>query len=328
MCEDLHRVFDQEERIEGTNENVLVVTILTKEAMSVEEMGFEVETGLHLDERPLAVRDQEIAAEDAGIPDQEPPAEGIDEAGGEVEQEARLTMEPGVPDHIMVNGIELTAVSPLRQLRAACNFFGVSQSGSRLRCYQRLVSHMKERELKPAAEAVAAAQLQVARQPREQPGIPVPSQEEQEKHCLTHVPYQPWCPSCLKHRGRPDRRLRTGASRLSGIPIISLDLCYTKAGEVDRRPQPLDRGQEDEDAVIDVYEEEESKEAEELRIKELKPTMWLIMVDSQTGALGSVPLKSKGQLSLMAREIMTFIQGLGHIEVGLYADNEPTMRYC
>ena len=52
---------------------------------------------------------------------------------------------------------------------------------------------------------------------------------------------------------------------------------------------------------------------------------WLIVVDSQTGALGSDPLKSKGQLSLMAQEIMTFIQGLGHVEVGLYADNEPTM---
>ena len=326
MCEDLHKVFNQEEMIEGAHENVLVVTILTKEAMSVEEMGFEVETGLHLDEQPMVVRDHERAEEEAGIPEEEQPAERVEEAEGEVEPEARLAMGPGVPDHIMVNGIQLTAASPLRQLRAACNFFGVSQSGSRLRRYQRLVSHMKERELKAAAEAVAAAQLQVARQPREQPGIPVPSQEEQEKHNLTHVPYQPWCPSCLKHRGRPDRHLNTGASRLSGIPIISLDLCYTKAGEVDRHPQPLDRGQEDEGMVIDLYEEEEAKEAEELRIRELKPTMWLIMVDSQTGTLGSVPLKSKGQLSLMAREIMTFIQGLGHVEVGLYADNEPTMR--
>ena len=61
--------------------------------------------------------------------------------------------------------------------------------------------------------------------------------------------------------------MRTGASRLSGIPIISLDLCYTKAGEVDRNPQPLDRGQEDGEMVIDLYEEEEAKEAEELRIE-------------------------------------------------------------
>ena len=50
------------------------------------------------------------------------------------------------------------------------------------------------------------------------------------------------------------------------------------------------------------------------------------MVDSHTGYLGAVPLKSKGQLNIMAREVMTFIQNLGHTEVGLYGDNEPTIR--
>ena len=100
----------------------MVVTILTKEAMSVEDMGFEVETGLHLDEQPMVVRDHEIAEENIDIPAEEPPDDQREEAGGEVEQEARLAMGPGVPDHIMVKGIQLTAVSPLRQWRAACNF--------------------------------------------------------------------------------------------------------------------------------------------------------------------------------------------------------------
>ena len=126
MCEDLHRVFNQEEEIEGAIENVMVVTILTKEAMSVEDMGFEAETGLHLDEQPIEVRDHEILEENVDIPAEEPPDDQREEARGEVEQEARLAMGPRVPDHIMVNGIQLTAVSPLRQLRAACNFFGVS----------------------------------------------------------------------------------------------------------------------------------------------------------------------------------------------------------
>ena len=34
MCEDLHRVLNQEEVIEGAAENVMVVTILTEEDMS------------------------------------------------------------------------------------------------------------------------------------------------------------------------------------------------------------------------------------------------------------------------------------------------------
>ena len=279
MCEGLHRVLNQEEVIEGAAENVMVVTILTEEDMSDEDLGFEVETGLHMEEQLMVIRDHEVAAENIDLPAEEPPDERVEVADEGVVQEAQLALGPGMPDHIMVNGIQLTSVSPLRQLRAACNFFGVSQSGSRLKCYQRLVSHMKEMELKAAAEAVATAQLQVARQPKDQLGIKVPSQEEQDKHCLTHVPYQPWCEACLKHRGRPDRRLRTGASRLSGVPIISLDLCYTKAGEIDRNPQPRDRGQLEEEAVIDLYGEDEAKEAEELRIRELKPALWLIMPD-------------------------------------------------
>lgn len=66
---------------------------------------------------------------------------------------------------IVANEIELRSTSPLRQLRAACNLFGISQSGSRSKCLERLVAHMKERELKAAAEALAAAQMEEPRQP-------------------------------------------------------------------------------------------------------------------------------------------------------------------
>ena len=45
-CEPLHAMADQEEAIEGITEKQLVLTILTKEGMSAEEMGFEVEEAL------------------------------------------------------------------------------------------------------------------------------------------------------------------------------------------------------------------------------------------------------------------------------------------
>ena len=63
----------------------------------------------------------------------------------------------------------------------------------------------------------------------------------------------------------------------------------------------------------------------EVRFKEVKAALWLVVSCSQTRLLCAARLQSKGQLSLMRRETMTFIQ-LGHTEVGLYADNEPTMR--
>ena len=338
MCENLHGLVNQEEQIENVEDNTLVLTILTPAEVSTEEMGFEVETGLDL--RPkvdeaLARRDHEVPMEEPlRMVDDEGSAEAAD-SGGVIaeraavdEQEGRLVLEAGLPDHVIVNDIQLTATSKLRELRAACHFYGISQSGSRLKCFQRIVSHLKERELKAASEAVAAAELQMARQPRMQNVIPVPSKQVQDLHALTHVPYQPWCEVCLKYRGRPDRHLRTGASHTGGIPIISLDFAYTKAGEVDRAPKARDRGHdpEDGDEVIDLYDQEEREDRRDPRIKELKSTMWLIMVCSQTGSLGAVPLQSKGQLNLMAREIMNFIQSLGHVEIGLYGDNEPTIR--
>ena len=74
----------------------------------------------------------------------------------------------------------------------------------------------------------------------------------------------------MKYRGRPDRHLRTGSSHTGGIPIISLDFAYTKAGEVDRAPTVRDPGHDpDDDGVaIDLYDQEEQPEAREPRIRE------------------------------------------------------------
>ena len=41
-----------------------------------------------------------------------------------------------------------------------------------------------------------------------------------------------------------------------------------------------------------------------------EPALWMVVVCSQTGYIGSAPLKSKGQVILMAREIRTFCLNL------------------
>ena len=121
----------------------------------------------------------------------------------------------------------------LEAVEGSRNFFGVSQPGSRSKCFERLVSHMRvrERELKAAAEAVAAAQMEESATGAVPPLIMVPSQEEPDRRNLTHTPYAPWCERCLMHRGRPDRHLRSGASRLTGLPIISLDFATPRQWE-------------------------------------------------------------------------------------------------
>ena len=56
-----------------------------------------------------------------------------------------------MPGSLLVNGIELTPEARLKELRAACSFYGIRASGSKLKRYQRLVSHIKELELKARA---------------------------------------------------------------------------------------------------------------------------------------------------------------------------------
>ena len=56
-----------------------------------------------------------------------------------VQQEGRLVVGQQLPESIIVNEVELRPTSRLRELRAACNFFRISQSGSRMKCFQRLV---------------------------------------------------------------------------------------------------------------------------------------------------------------------------------------------
>ena len=205
-----------------------------------------------------------------------------------------------IPAQIEVNGQVLTAGSTLSTLRAACTFYKVSRSGSKMKCYHRLCQHQKELELLMAQSAIAQAEGVAERHPNAQRLVKPPEAHEQELHALTHTPYAPWCSSCLKHRARPDQHKRTGEAHDTPIPVISMDFAITKKKE-----------------GLDPHPEGEVDD---------KGALWLVLTDSHTGYLGVVPIQSKGQLNYMTHEVLSFVQGLGYAEVGFYGDNEPTIR--
>ena len=123
----------------------------------------------------------------------------------------------------------------------------------------------------------------------------VPSEFEQAQHRLTHVPYKAWCPSCVAHRARVDRYERSGESHASSPPTISFDYFYTKAnGEAATAQDP-------------------------------NTIIALVVVCSQTSFVKSIPLESKNQMEHMNREVIQFIQMLGHTDVFLRCDNEPSI---
>ena len=141
--------------------------------------------------------------------------------------------------------------------------------------------------------AAKDAQQQMETQPKSPPTAKLPSEAEQAKHRLTHVPFANWCASCISHRSRPDRHESTGISHGWTVPTVSFDY-YTKVDGQDVTDQ------ETPDSVLS-----------------------LIIVDSHTGFIAYVPLQAKSQLDHMNRELIQFIQRLGYSEVILRCDNEP-----
>ena len=106
----------------------------------------------------------------------------------------RCEVGVALPEEIRVNEVPLTMDSPLRSLRAACAFYQIGQSGGRSKC------------LLMAKDLVARGNAMNQRIPVGQVSAKVPTEAERKAHELTHVPYAPWCPACIKHRAKPDQR--------------------------------------------------------------------------------------------------------------------------
>ena len=69
------------------------------------------------------------------VEDEKPHAE--DAVGGEDENE--ITAQVEIPEKIYVEGLELSATSSVHDLRRICRFFGINQSGSKRKMYERIV---------------------------------------------------------------------------------------------------------------------------------------------------------------------------------------------
>ena len=159
-----------------------------------------------------------------------------------------------------MNGVDLTRDSALNNLRDACGYYKLSTSGSKARCFSRLLEHAKKLELQVILAAARAAEQEALRVPRAPHLAEPPDLETQEKHALTHVPYQPWCESCVAFRARQDRHIREDITKRADTPTVSFDLFFTRANEADL-PDP----------AVDTL-------------------LGLVMVDSKTGYVGCVPV--------------------------------------
>lgn len=126
-----------------------VITILTRDSMVPEDMGFILED--EFDFNPQQGNDEAEAAAIPVAPDENETEQRRDEDGerrddriGDMVVEKaeekkdeldKIVVAPFDPQVMVVNGIELTSESSLATLRAALSFYGKSTSGGKQRCF-------------------------------------------------------------------------------------------------------------------------------------------------------------------------------------------------
>ena len=303
LCEPLQSLIDMSAEFYGYSGAREVLTFVTEGEKSPGSMGFSMREDAA--DLPAAERQDEADQQDPDAIAPEDEVRGRDignqdslmpSADGREIPADRVVVNAADFEKVIVNGVELTVESSLAALRSGCSFYGISQSGGKMKCYGRLVNHLKKLELELLKDAAQHAAAELERKPHSPTLAVPPSEEAQRQHELTHTPYQSWCESCICFKARANRQLRDDSSRASETPTVSFDLAFTRSIPEGVNPQ------------------------------DVSALPFLVMVDSASGYVGCVPLRSKGQLELMTREVLSFTAGLGHAEVIFRCDNEPTMR--
>ena len=208
----------------------------------------------------------------------------------------KILVEPTPDDKVVVAGVELTSSSTLAVLKQALKHYSLSTSGSKAKCFSRLVNHQKKLELEIIHSAAKATEADLKREPHPQTLAVLPDQQTQDRHALTHVPFEPWCESCVAFRARMDPHKRDDSTYASGTPTVSFDFCHTKSVPAGHKPQ------------------------------DIKSLCCLVMVCSQTGYMHVTPVRHKNQFDLMVRELLAFSQLLGHTDLTYMCDNEPSIK--
>ena len=297
FCELLETLVDLNAEIYGYDGPSDIITVITDSEKDPALMGFSLlgdEPALFPDPERLPDDEVQLAPEDAVV-GRDIEGEMQVAGGAEVPLEGRLVFTPSPTDMVLVNGVELTPESSLQSLRTALTFHGLSTSGSKSKCFTRLLNHQKQQELEIIHAATEQYHSDLARVPKAVDLKVPPSEEEQQLHNLSHLPYAPWCPSCVCFRARADKQQRSDGARRAGTATVSFDFCDTKSV-----PESMDE-------------------------KNIDTMVCLVMVDSVTGYLHAVPLRSKNQWSLMVRELLGFAGILGHAEMVFMCDNEPSL---
>ena len=142
----------------------------------------------------------------------------------EIQEEAQLESVRIYDD------FEVTAGSKIKDLRTACAWLGISQSGGKQRLFGRIrEAHVKG--LRRAAVEIANREYLQAAHQAEPAHVASrqPSSRERMLHELTHLPYRDWCPHCVATRSRGDYHASVAdpvSTSERDHPIVQMDFFF------------------------------------------------------------------------------------------------------
>ena len=81
-------------------------------------------------------------------------------------------------------------------------------------------------EVGPEEEVEAPMEQEYGmRNPRKLLDPKLPSRQEAEEHCLTHLPYRNWCAFCVQGKGKSAPHFKNH-SRTDGLAEVHFDYCF------------------------------------------------------------------------------------------------------
>ena len=196
-------------------------------------------------------------------------------------------------ERMKIGGVELTPASTLKQLRHACEFLKVGQSGSKSQLWQRLKEAVASSKMKELVEISKGLEIEFSREPDGEKRPEAPSEEERKKHELTHLPKADWCESCSATRSREDDFKVT--EKKYEASLVSVGFKFTGT-----------RNEEDAKDVKDAL------------------CISLVMVDQETKFVHAIPVQSKEVTSYLVEEVCRVLMLL-QPKVILRTDTEPAM---
>ena len=190
---------------------------------------------------------------------------------------------------VMIEGVKMDSNTPLRTLRGACESLGLSKTGGKAVCLERLWKHLESQELIAAHAAHRDLRGDGERPVYGQPVPAEPSEAEKAAHYLTHYPFAKWCELCIANRSQQDGHSEQHHTE-TAHSCISFDFGYASR-------------KDDDDKLCALF-----------------------IHDRNSGAMHVVPTPQKGgkYLNYLCTEFCRFIVWCGHDTIALKCDQEPS----